>query len=79
MSVADILKRKASVVKTVDADVPIQTFAPLLQKEGIGAMAVKTTHGDIAGFSSERALASGLANHGELLGRRPAVGRGQIP
>jgi CBS domain-containing protein len=70
MSVADILKRKGPVVKTVDPDVPVQTFAQLLQKEGIGAMVVKTTHGGIAGIISERDLAYGLANHGELLGRR---------
>lgn len=68
MSVADILNRKGSVVKTVGPDVPAQTFAQLLQKEGIGAMVVKNTDGTIAGIISERDLAYGLATHGSNLG-----------
>jgi CBS domain-containing protein len=68
MSVADILKRKGSVVKTVGPDVPARTFAQFLQKEGIGAMVVKNTDGSIAGIISERDLAYGLAPHGSNLG-----------
>jgi CBS domain-containing protein len=68
MSVADILKRKGSVVKSVSPDVPAQTFARLLQKEGIGAMVVKNGDGSIAGIISERDLAYGLATHGSNLG-----------
>jgi CBS domain-containing protein len=68
MSVADILKRKGSVVKTVGADVSAQTFARLLQKDGIGAMVVKAADGSIAGIISERDLAYGLATHGSDLG-----------
>jgi CBS domain-containing protein len=68
MSVADILKRKGSIVKSVSPDVPAQTFARLLQKEGIGAMVVKNGDGSIAGIISERDLAYGLATHGSNLG-----------
>ena len=68
MSVAEILKRKGTVVITVDPDVPAQTFARLLQKEGIGAMVVKNPDGSIAGIISERDLAYGLATHGSNLG-----------
>jgi CBS domain-containing protein len=68
MSVADILKRKGSVVKTVSPDVSAQAFARLLQKEGIGAMVVKNGDGSIAGIISERDLAYGLATHGNNLG-----------
>ena len=68
MSVADILKRKGSVVKTVSSDVSAQAFARLLQKEGIGAMVVKNGDGSIAGIISERDLAYGLATPASKLG-----------
>lgn len=68
MSVADILKRKGSVVKTVSSDLSAQAFARLLKKEGIGAMVVKNDDGSITGIISERDLAYGLATHGSNLG-----------
>ena len=68
ISVAEILKRKGTVVRIVVPGVPIQTFAQALQEEGIGAMVVKEADGTIAGIISERDLAYGFANHGSNLG-----------
>ncbi len=67
MTVANILKFKGRVYKTVKPNETAQEFAQHLQDEHLGAMIV--THDGVAleGIISERDLAYGLAKHGEKL------------
>lgn len=67
MTVANILKIKGKVYKTVKPDETIQEFAQHLKDDRIGAMIVTDDGVALQGIISERDIAYGLAKHGEKL------------
>jgi len=67
MKVADILRIKGSVVKTVAPHETALLLAGHLRAEQIGALVVSTDGNSIDGIVSERDLAYGLATHGTRL------------
>jgi CBS domain-containing protein len=67
MKVADILKSKGAVVKTVRPNETAKTFAERLKNERIGAMIVSLDGRSLDGIISERDLAYGLAAYGDKL------------
>lgn len=67
MTVANILKIKGKVYKTVKPDETIQEFAQHLKDDRIGAMIVTDDGVALEGIISERDIAYGLAKHGEKL------------
>ena len=67
MSVANILKIKGRVYKTVSPDETVREFAQHLKDERIGAMIVTKDGVDLDGIISERDIAFGLAKHGDKL------------
>lgn len=67
MTVANILKVKGRVYKTVKPGETAREFAQHLKDDRIGAMIVTEDGNDIAGIISERDLAYGLAKHGAAL------------
>ena len=69
MKVADILRNKGSVVKTVMPDKTALEFSEQLRAEQIGAMVVSDDGRSINGIISERDLAYALAAHGSELSR----------
>jgi CBS domain-containing protein len=72
MKVADILRIKGSVVKTVPPHETALLLSERLRAERVGAMIVVSDDGkSIDGIISERDLAYGLATHGSMLPRIP--------
>ena len=69
MKVADIIRIKGSVVKTVTPDKTALEFSEQLRVEQIGAMVVSDDGRTIEGIISERDLAYALAAHGSELSR----------
>jgi len=69
MKVADIIRIKGSVVKTVTPDKTALEFSEQLRAEQIGAMVVSDDGRTIEGIISERDLAYALAAHGSELSR----------
>jgi CBS domain-containing protein len=69
MKVADILRSKGTVVKTVRPDATALELSEQLRAERIGAMIVSEDGASIDGIISERDLAYGLAVHGGELPR----------
>ena len=69
MNVADILRVKGSVVKTVTPDKTALEFSRQLRAEQIGAMIVSDDGRSVAGIISERDLAYALAVHGSELSK----------
>ena len=69
MKVANILRIKGSVVKTVMPDKTALEFSEQLRAEQIGAMVVSDDGRSINGIISERDLAYALAAHGSELSR----------
>jgi CBS domain-containing protein len=69
MKVADILRIKGSVVKTVTPDKTALEFSERLCAEQIGAMIVSDDGRSIDGIISERDLSYALAAHGSDLSR----------
>jgi CBS domain-containing protein len=69
MKVADVLRIKGSVVKTVTPDKTALEFSEQLRAEQIGAMVVSDDGRSIDGIISERDLAYALAAHGSELSR----------
>ena len=67
MKVADILRIKGSVVKTVAPHETALLLSGHLRAEQIGALVVSTDGNSIDGIVSERDLAYGLATHGAKL------------
>jgi CBS domain-containing protein len=67
MKVADILRIKGSVVKTVAPHETALLLSGHLRAEQIGALVVSTDGNSIDGIVSERDLAYGLATHGARL------------
>ena len=67
MKVADILRIKGSVVKTVAPHEIALLLSGQLRAEQIGALVVSTDGNSIDGIVSERDLAYGLATHGARL------------
>jgi CBS domain-containing protein len=67
MKVADILRIKGSVVKTVPPHETALLLSGQLRAEQIGALVVSTDGNSIDGIVSERDLAYGLATHGGRL------------
>lgn len=67
MTVANVLKVKGRVYKTVKPDETIQEFAEHLKDDRIGAMIVSEDGVALAGIISERDIAYGLAKHGDKL------------
>jgi CBS domain-containing protein len=67
MKVADILRIKGSVVKTVTPDKTTLEFSEQLRAEQIGAMIVSDDGRSIDGIISERDLAYALTAHGSEL------------
>jgi CBS domain-containing protein len=67
MKVADILRIKGSVVKTVAPHETALLLSGHLRAEQIGALVVSTDGNFIDGIVSERDLAYGLATHGARL------------
>lgn len=67
MTVANILKIKGKVYKTVKPDETIQEFAQHLKDDRIGAMIVTDDGVALQGIISERDIAYGLAKKGEKL------------
>ena len=70
MKVADILRIKGSVVKTVPPHETALLLSGQLRAEQIGALVVSSDGKSIDGIVSERDLAYGLATHG---GRLPTI------
>ena len=71
MKVADIIRTKGSVVKTVAPDKTALELSERLRAEQIGAMVVSDDGRSIDGIISERDLAYALAAHGSELSRIP--------
>jgi len=69
MKVADIIRIKGSVVKTVAPDKTALELSERLRAEQIGAMVVSDDGRSIDGIISERDLAYALAAHGSDLSR----------
>jgi len=69
MKVADILRIKGSVVKTVKPDKTALELSRQLRDEQIGAMVVSDDGRSIVGIISERDLAYALGVHGSELSR----------
>ena len=69
MNVADILRVKGSVVKTVTPGKTALEFSRQLRAEQIGAMIVSDDGRSVAGIISERDLAYALAVHGSELSK----------
>ena len=67
MKVADILRIKGSVVKTVAPHETALLLSGHLRAEQIGALVVSADGNSIDGIVSERDLAYGLATHGARL------------
>ena len=67
MRVADILRIKGSVVKTVQPHETALLLSGHLRAEQIGALVVSTDGNSIDGIVSERDLAYGLATYGSRL------------
>ena len=67
MKVADILRIKGSVVKTVAPHETALLISGHLRAAQIGALVVSTDGNSIDGIVSERDLAYGLATHGARL------------
>jgi CBS domain-containing protein len=67
MTVANILKIKGRVYKTVKPNESMREFAQHLKDERIGAMIVTHNGAVLEGIISERDIAYGLAEHGEKL------------
>ena len=67
MKVADILRIKGSVVKTVAPHETALLLSGYLRADQIGALVVSTDGNSIDGIVSERDLAYGLATHGARL------------
>ncbi|HUU25502.1 MAG TPA: CBS domain-containing protein, partial [Methyloceanibacter sp.] len=67
MKVADILRSKGSVVKTVRPDETALELAEQLRAERIGAAIVSSDGTTVEGIISERDLAYGLAAHASRL------------
>jgi len=67
MTVANILKVKGKVYKTVKPGETIQEFAQHLKDDRIGAMIVTDDGVALQGIISERDIAYGLAKNGEKL------------
>jgi CBS domain-containing protein len=67
MKVADILRIKGSVVKTVTPHETALLLSGHLRAAQIGALVVSTDGNSIDGIVSERDLAYGLATHGARL------------
>jgi CBS domain-containing protein len=67
MTVANILKIKGRVYKTVKPNESMREFAQHLKDERIGAMIVTHDGAVLEGIISERDIAYGLAKHGEKL------------
>ena len=70
MKVADILRIKGSVVKTVPPHETALLLSGQMRAEQIGALVVSTDGNSIDGIVSERDLAYGLATYG---GRLPTI------
>jgi CBS domain-containing protein len=70
MKVADVLRIKGSVVKTVPPHETALLASGHLRTEQIGALVVSADGKSIDGLVSERDLAYGLATHGDRL---PAI------
>jgi CBS domain-containing protein len=67
MRVADILRIKGSIVKTVPSHETALLLSGQLRAEQIGALVVSTDGTSIDGIVSERDLAYGLATYGDRL------------
>jgi CBS domain-containing protein len=67
MTVANILKVKGRIYKTVRPDETVQEFAKHLKDERIGAMIVTHDGAVLEGIISERDIAYGLSTFGEKL------------
>jgi CBS domain-containing protein len=64
MHIAAVLKRKGSHVVSIAPDRTIAEAVSLLTKNGIGAVLVLDSSGDIHGILSERDIVNGLSGQG---------------
>jgi CBS domain-containing protein len=64
MHIAAVIKRKGSRVVSIAPDRTITEAVSLLTTNGIGAVLVLDSTGDIHGILSERDIVSGLSKHG---------------
>jgi CBS domain-containing protein len=64
MHIAAVIKRKGSRVVSIAPDRTIAEAVSLLTTNGIGAVLVLDSTGDIHGILSERDIVSGLSRHG---------------
>ena len=64
MHVAAVIKRKGSNVVSIAPDRTIAEAVSLLIKNGIGAVLVLDSTGNIHGILSERDIVNGLSRHG---------------
>jgi len=64
MHIAAVLKRKGSHVVSIAPDRTIAEAVNLLIKNGIGAVLVLDSTGDVHGILSERDIVNGLSRHG---------------
>src|SRR3954453_7800497 len=64
MHIAAVLKRKGSHVVSIAPDRTIAEAVSLLTKNGIGAVLVLDSTGDIHGILSERDIVNGLSRRG---------------
>jgi CBS domain-containing protein len=69
--VADVLKRKGEVVRTIKPTETIEALSHRLQEQRVGAMIVSRDGQSVDGIISERDVAYGIASHGEDLRSLP--------
>ena len=73
MKVQAMLDAKGSEVATTRPDATIATAIGILKQEGIGALVVTDSGGDLAGIISERDIVRGLVDHGGDLLEMPVA------
>lgn len=73
MTVAAILTRKGSAVKTILATETVWALAQRLRSDSVGAMVVCDKTGAVEGIVSERDIARGMAEHGGNLVAMPVA------
>ena len=66
MTIARILESKGRRVVTTMPHVSLQDIAQELAQNGIGALVVVNSNGDIEGIISERDIVTAIANYGAL-------------
>ena len=67
MKVADVLKTKGSIIKSIEPDATIKELADRLRVEEVGALIVRSNRDEIEGIITERDVVRGFGTYGGKL------------